>query len=394
VTETLATRLTPPGTGAIATIGLRGRRMLEIVRDLFKARSSGGGQLPESPQDNTVWLGRFGGETADEVVLAFRGPPALSGSEPTSWVEIHCHGGREVVNLLLETLAELGARVCDGPEFWAFVMPADRWRRAARERLLRAPTVRTAAILLHACYTHHRGSVEVLLSALDRGEIGVAEACLRAKLQYTNLGRHLIEPWKVVLAGAPNVGKSSLLNALAGYQRSIVAPTPGTTRDVVTTTVALDGWPVELADTAGLRQHAGAPESQGIERARGAAVSADLCLWVLDASAEPVWPDVPPERVLLVVNKADLAPAWDLTRAAGAVQVSARTGAGLPELCDAIVSRLVPHAPGPHETGTVPFTPELCDAVEEAYSHLTAGRIDEARRVLGGLLEPSGGPRP
>jgi tRNA modification GTPase len=206
------------------------------------------------------------------------------------------------------------------------------------------------------------------------------------------VGRHLVEPWKVVLAGAPNVGKSSLLNALAGYQRSIVAPTPGTTRDVVTTTVALDGWPVELADTAGLRPDAGPLEGQGIERARGAAATADLCLWVLDASSEPAWPDLAPERVLLVVNKADLPPAWDLTQAAGAVHVSARNGAGLGDLCDSIVERLVPHPPGPDEQ--VPFTPELCDAIEEAYAHLTAGRTDDARRVLAGLLEPSGGPRP
>src|SRR5205823_6640829 len=81
-----------------------------------------------------------------------------------------------------------------------------------------------------------------------------------------------------------NVGKSSLINALAGYQRSIVAPTPGTTRDVVRVPVALDGWPVELLDTAGLRGDAPALEAAGIEQAREQAASADLCVWVLDAT--------------------------------------------------------------------------------------------------------------
>ena len=103
--------------------------------------------------------------------------------------------------------------------------------------------------------------------------------------RYAPLGRRLTAPWRVVVAGPPNVGKSSLVNALAGYQRSIVAPTPGTTRDVVTTRLAIDGWPVELADTAGVREATDALETQGVRLAREATAAADLCLWVLDASA-------------------------------------------------------------------------------------------------------------
>ncbi len=370
MTETLVTRLTPPGTGAVATLGIRGPSAWEIARGLYRPLAATGKALPESPQPHGVWLGRFGVEAADEVVVTVKdaGPP--------TWVEVHCHGGQEVVRLMLESLAARGAHVCGAGEFFTSPSSSDPLQHLAAAWLLRAPTARTAAILLDQSYGTFR-----------RALAGGAESLARLA-RLAPLGRHLIEPWNVVLAGAPNVGKSSLLNALAGYQRSIVAPTPGTTRDVVTTTVALDGWPVELADTAGLRQDAGALEVQGIERARGAAASADLCLCVLDASAEPAWPDLPPERVLLVVNKVDLATAWELSRAAGAVHVSARTGAGLPELCDAIVRRLVPNAPEPG--AAVPFTPELCDAIEEAYAHLTAGRTDDARRVLAGLVEPGG----
>src|SRR5439155_711085 len=105
----------------------------------------------------------------------------------------------------------------------------------------------------------------------------------------TRLGRHLTNPWRVVVAGAPNVGKSSLVNALAGYARCVVSPTPGTTRDVVSTLIAVDGWPIELLDTAGLRLPGENLEQQGIALARAAVESADLCLWVIDASASPIW---------------------------------------------------------------------------------------------------------
>jgi tRNA modification GTPase len=386
VTETLACRLTPPGSAAIATIALRGPLTWPIVRGLYQPRSQGGRPLPDVLEPGQLWLGRFGAELGDEVVLAVRE------FAPAPHAEIHCHGGREVVELLLEALARRGARICDYPEFFSYLWPRDPLRALAEQRVLQAPTPRTAAILLHqwragACSV----ALETARSSLDTGG-ATAEVWLRGLAQHAPLGRHLVEPWNVVVAGAPNVGKSSLVNALAGYQRSIVSPTPGTTRDVVTATIALDGWPVELADTAGLRQDASTLEGQGIERARAAASSADLCLWVLDASAEPVWPDVAPERVFLVVNKVDLPPAWELSRAVGAVLVSARTGASIPELCDAIARRLVPNVPGPAEA--VPFTRELCDAVEEAYAHLTAGRIDETRRALAALLGSDGGERP
>jgi tRNA modification GTPase len=308
---------------------------------------------------------------------------AVKELSPTPYAEIHCHGGRQVVELLLENLGQGGARVCDATEFLRF---ADPLRQLAEEQLLRAPTVRTASLLLQACQGHYARVIHFILSCFDNDYSLAARDFLGGLLKYTRLGRHLVEPWRVTVAGAPNVGKSSLVNALAGYQRCIVSPTPGTTRDVVTTTIALDGWPVELADTAGVREADGTLEGEGIERARSAAMSADLCLWVLEASAEPVWPDVPSKRVLFVINKVDLPAAWNMYRVLEAVHVSAQTGAGLPDLCNTIVSRLVPHPPGPDEA--VPFTPELCDAIEEAHAAAVAGRWDDVRRVLSRCLSP------
>jgi tRNA modification GTPase len=183
-----------------------------------------------------------------------------------------------------------------------------------------------------------------------------------------------------VIAGAPNVGKSSLVNAVAGYQRSVVSPTPGTTRDVVTSRVAIDGWPVELADTAGLRTGADALEGQGIALARDRMASADLVLWVVDASMPPVWPDAPDQRLRLVLNKIDLAPAWDLTGAATTLRVSAQTGEGIGELCSALSGWLVPEVPPPG--AAVPFTPELGDTLMEALRLLDAGDAVGSEQLL------------
>ncbi len=317
---------------------------------------------------------------ADEVVLA------VKAVEPQPWIEVHCHGGPAVVDLLLESIASDGARVCSAAEFQRF-SDGDILRTLAGLALAEARTTRTAAILLDQYHGAFRMAVQAILDAP-----GTPAAPLFGKLgRHVPLGRHLTRPWEVVIAGAPNVGKSSLVNALAGYERSIVSPVPGTTRDVVTTAIALDGWPIDLADTAGLRSGNSDLEAQGMERARSAAATADLCLWVLDASAEPVWPELT-GPVLLVVNKVDLPPAWDLGQAQGAVHVSARTSVGLPQLAEAIVCRLVPDPPAPGEA--VPYTAELCDAIRLAETHLSAGRIVEARSVLAGLLESPGGARP
>ena len=192
-------------------------------------------------------------------------------------------------------------------------------------------------------------------------------------MRFAALGRHLTTPWRVVIAGAPNVGKSSLLNALAGYQRSIVAPTPGTTRDLVTLRLAIDGWPVEFVDTAGVRDTEERLEGQGVEQARAMAATADLCLWVLDASAPPVLPDQLGPQVRLLVNKVDLPPAWNRGEVDGAVGVSATTGVGLANLCEQISRWLVPEPPLPGVA--MPFTSKLCQDVQSLQERLTGAPV-------------------
>jgi tRNA modification GTPase len=217
-----------------------------------------------------------------------------------------------------------------------------------------AQTIRTAAILLdqaHGAYDR----------AITAG--GTDHELLRRNAR---IGRHLVEPWTIAIAGAPNAGKSTLLNALAGFTRSVVSPLPGTTRDAVSVSLAFDGWPVEVIDTAGLRESPDAIEQEGVARAKDALATSDLCLCVVDATGSR--PDSigevvkmlgrNAESILVVFNKCDLISIPDL-ELPEAIRISAATGQGLAELVSQIVSMLVPGPPRPG--APVPFTPELCD---------------------------------
>jgi tRNA modification GTPase len=326
--ETQLASLTPPGKAAIATLGLRGPTAWEVTRQLFQPVR---GVLPDEPMTGQYWFGKLGKDFADEVILA------VKQSAPVC-LEVHCHGGVEVMRMLQELFQERGVAVVAWPQF---VHPI-------QAMLAHAPTTRTAGILLDQA--HGAWKME-----------NVSEVELQRLAELIPLGRHLVEPWKIVIAGAPNVGKSSLMNALAGYTRSIVAPIPGTTRDVVTTRLAIDGWPVELTDTAGIRISSSDLEQQGIRRTHDAVREADLRFWMLDGSAEPVTPK-DTDGWVFVINKIDLPGGWDWQRFPEALRISAQTQAGLAELCEVVSQRLVPHPPAPGEA--VPCLPEQVERFE------------------------------
>ncbi|MBA4066293.1 MAG: hypothetical protein C0501_21770 [Isosphaera sp.] len=332
--------LTPPGTGAIATVAVSGPRAWEFARRLFRPA---GQPLPDAPDLHRFRFGRLGDGAGDEVILAVTRPDA---------VEVHCHGGRRVVRWVVEQFLALGA-----------TEPAPAPGQTPGDLLQFAPTLRTASILLDQLHGAFATAVRRALDLLGPGPrhcgaFNDAFALVRDLARFAPVGRHLVDPWKVVVAGPPNVGKSSLVNALAGYQRAVVSPVAGTTRDAVRVQLAFDGWPVELTDTAGLRDADGL-EAEGIERARRALAAADLVLWVGDDTRPPVAQAVGARGWVKVWNKADL-----LVGPPPGLGVSALTGAGVPDLVAAVVRRLVPDPPPPG--AAVPYTPELADRVEAA----------------------------
>ncbi|MFO0847547.1 MAG: GTPase [Gemmataceae bacterium] len=344
--------LTPPGTGAIATVAVIGPMAWAVVKERF--RPAAGKPLPDSLAQHRTWFGALGDGAGDEVVVAVRAV------EPEPWVEVHCHGGRQVVRWVVEQFVSAGCEQVSWQEV-AKPTPSNGWAFDLRalEPLTHAPTQRTANILLDQYHGAFAREVEALLADNDLARLQRLHAL-------GPVGRHLVEPWRVVIAGPPNVGKSSLVNALAGFQRSVVAPVAGTTRDVVTTTVAFDGWPVELADTAGLRKASESLEAAGVGRAKDRLASADLVVWVMDAT-DPT--PTPPDRTVgasavVVASKADQPAAWDVAARPEMIAVSALTGAGLTELIAEIVRRLVPATPAPGEA--VPFTPDLADLIATA----------------------------
>lgn len=364
--------LTPAGAAAIATVAIAGPHAWEVVRALFHGRSP----LPENPNPGVIWHGYFGDDLRDEVVVTVRQ------THPRFWVEVHSHGGAAVRRMFEESLTRAGLAAVP----WQTLVQqreASVLSAEAMRALVQAPTLRTASILLAQYHGAFERALEDFFQAHKQGETQSALAILDLCWKHVTIGRHLTSPWSVVIGGAVNVGKSSLMNALAGYQRAIVSALPGTTRDIVTATLALDGWPVTLADTAGIRQAETAIEKAGMARALEEQRAADLCLWVLDRSAEPVWPTEFLDNPIYVINKTDLYPAWDFLRVPGAQLVSARTAAGIAKLCRVIAERLVASPPGPDEP--VPFTPALCAGIDQAWHCGRAGDLDQAARVLESL---------
>jgi tRNA modification GTPase len=297
-------------------------------------------------------------------------------------VEVHCHGGRMAARSIVDSLIDAGCREVPWQEM-AAVCEDDPIATEARVALAASRTERTAAILLDQYRGALRAVLIEILGLLEKGDTGAATNRLLELNRYSEIGVHLTGPWRIVLTGHANVGKSSLINAVLGYQRSIVYEQPGTTRDVVTAHTAIDGWPVELADTAGLREDGDAIESAGVAFARQRLDAADIVVLVFDsterwtdeaASLLDQWPEA-----TIVHNKCDLIaqPADD--RPVG-LRTSAVTGAGVQELIGELAARLVPEPPPP---GTaVPFSERHVDAVRRCISLLDAGETEEASKLI------------
>ena len=302
------------------------------------------------------------GQWRSEDVLVIR-------TSPQTW-EIHCHGGLVAIDRILSDLESVGVR-----------QEAGRWNQYGPSLSAETPgedidaaiTSHLESILIQ-CRT--RKTAAIALAQTDGRllklwrDLNDADPIVRQKAEiehqrWKHVADHLIRPWTVALVGAPNAGKSSLMNAIAGRQRAIVSEIPGTTRDLLEAEVVLDGWPFLFVDSAGIREAAESPiEASGISRSKTLAQTADIVCFVIDRTSPPSEIselsdlDVPMDRVCILLNKSDLPavqPAVSHIGSCPMFDVSALTNLGLSDFLNWLVRRVVPVEP--HTDDCVPILP-------------------------------------
>jgi tRNA modification GTPase len=303
-----------------------------------------------------------------------RAPRSYTGQDV---VEVHCHGGIQIMRCVLDLFLEAGARIADPGEFTLRAFLNGRLDLAQAEaviEIIRARSERASRVALDQLEGHlsrkiYRFSEQIkealaLLEAhidFPDDEVGALDlsglAAPMRELAWDmstlagsfDVGRALREGISILILGRPNVGKSSLMNAILGESRAIVTEFAGTTRDTLEEQLVLAGFPVRLVDAAGVRDTDDPVEKEGVQRARDKAAAADLVLLVVDGSTPLTEEDAlalqlcRTEKTLLVINKSDQAQACDLDRLAAfsrQVPVSAKYGLGLAELRAAIVDHL------------------------------------------------------
>ncbi len=372
MTDTIYAAATAAGRAAVAVVRVSGPR----ARAAFKALA---GKVPRPRVAGLRTLRSGSGPIDQALVLWFPGPASYTGEDSA---EFHVHGGPAVVSALLEALAAHGLRLAEPGEFTRRAFENGKLDLAQAEGVADLIEAETEAQRRQALgqvegalgRAHQRWRAD-LIEASANFEAAVdfpdeevpAEVADRARPHLQRLigqlhlaladvdrGERIREGFRIALVGAPNAGKSTLLNGLAGREAAIVTATPGTTRDVIEAPMRLAGYKVLLADTAGLRDTHDEIEAEGVRRARAWAASADLRIWLVDGSSSAI--DPPPEELtagdLCVINKSDLPPGDDTGRAlleARALELemhrisaqdASHVGAILAALTDQVIQRL------------------------------------------------------
>lgn len=430
-TETIAAIATAPGTGGIAIVRVSGGEAEAILKQMF---------IPavkrEYFESHRMMYGRAvdaEGGTLDEVMAVLMRAPSTYTREDVA--EIHCHGGGASAGAVLGRALELGARMAAPGEFTrrAFMNGRiDLARAEAVMQLIGANSQAAARASLRQLEGGVSGFVKQVSDRLkdvlalleastdfpEEVEEDAAAQEVAAKLKEitgeirrrsdSKCARMLREGASIVLAGRPNVGKSSLMNALLNQERAIVTSIPGTTRDVLTERISIGGVMAEISDTAGRRDTQDPIERIGVDRARRAAEGADVVLIVLDAAGEMDPSDAElvksaDDRAILCLNKTDLPPVLTAQRLkdmtdADIMEISAQTGKGLDALIEELGRRI---AVGEENSGQltaqrhIELAHRAADALEAAVNAIEAGMpLDTAaidiREALSTLSEITG----
>ena len=357
--DTIVAAATPPGRGGVGVVRVSGPKVPEIAATLV-------GELPRPRHARlTPFLDKSGDPIDVGLTLFFPAPHSYTGEHV---VELQGHGGPVVIERLVERCLELGARRARPGEFTERAFHNDKIDLAQAEAvadLIDAGSREAARAAMRSLQGEFSSMVQGLADAvvdlrtyveaaidfpeeevdfLGDQELRDRLAAVRAHFDgvaaAASQGRLLRDGITVVLAGRPNSGKSSLLNRLAGYEAAIVTAIPGTTRDVLRERIAIDGLPLHVLDTAGLRESEDEVEAEGVRRARAEMMRADRVLFVIDSADDPLGRAFEEQRarlpddvpVTLVFNKIDVAdglPVSDTLSGPPRVHVSARTGSGL-----------------------------------------------------------------
>jgi tRNA modification GTPase len=376
--DTIAAIATAPGEGAIGVVRVAGPDAFAVADALFRPHA--GPPASERPGHRVVH-GRIvdggGGVVDDGLLLTFRAPRSYTGQDA---VEIQTHGGPAVLRRVLDGCLARGARAAGPGEFTLRAYLAGKMDLVQAESVLAIVQARSERARRSAA----QGLTHRLSDELDRLQDRLTQAYgdLTAVLDYPEEGVELRDPRPVLrdvrvriaellataeagalvrrgarlaIVGRPNAGKSSLLNALLGYERAIVSDVPGTTRDYLEAPLELGGVPVTAVDTAGVRATEDRVEASGVERALTLAGQADLVLCLVDRSV-PLDPAdreliarLDPARTVVLASKADLPAAWsdaELAADGTPLPVSAATGAGLAAVRAEAETRLLGDAAG------------------------------------------------
>jgi len=408
--DTIAAPATAPGRSAIGVIRMSGPQAISIASRLFSGSTD-----PNEAAGHTALHGYFEyqGEKLDQVLLlVMRAPRSYTGED---MAEFHCHGGHAVMGAVLDAVLKEGARPAAPGEFTrrAFLNGKIDLARAEAVADLVSSETETAARMalanleggLSRKLENIRERLAYVLAMVEAGidfsdeedvvpmdntELAERTASLAGEIREMAEGaaaaKKIFEGVRVVVAGRPNVGKSTLVNRLLGSDRVIVTDTPGTTRDAVECRLDISGVPVSLFDTAGLRETGEEAEKLGVTRTRELIETAALTLFMVDGSAGITEEDrkeagAVTSPSIVAINKIDLGTvisrdeAAALAKGARAVEISAREGAGIEELLALITDAVITW--GPEATGGVTSHRQE-EALLRGASHL--GRAREAAR--------------
>lgn len=406
--DTIAAISTPLGEGGIGIVRISGPCAIGIAKAIFRSKTGAAALHLESHRIKHGFIvDPETGEPIDEVLLNVMCAPKTFTMEDT--VEINCHGGRTVLLKVLELAIASGARLAEPGEFTKRAFLNGRIDLAQAEAVIEVIRAKTEASLA-AAMALLRGGLSKEIASLEEDLLG-ALASIEASIDFAEEGLEIASPESlrvclsgcidsldalidsysrgrmardglaVVIAGRPNVGKSSLLNAILRHDRAIVSPFPGTTRDLIEESICIKGTPFKLQDTAGIRRARGPIEEQGVSRSREALERADLALLVVDGSIHlngadrRLFSGAVSRRAICVLNKIDLPAAFgeDALRkelpGLRIVKVSALLGMGIEKLKEAIYQEAV-EGDGRGEGAPLVLKLRHQQALKKAKSHL------------------------